>query len=526
MKKTVSINLQGLIFNIDEDAYNLLSSYIEKLSKHFGNNSEGEEIVKDIEARIAELFSEKLSDHRQVINIEDVREVIKIMGDADEIIEGDVNYEAESTQDEQEKSKKRKKLFRDSDKRIAGGVCAGLSAYTGVNLFAMRSIFVILFLLSAGTIMLLYLLLWIIIPKARTRAEKLEMKGEKVNISSIEKNIKEEYEEIKSNMQDIGKSGFGEGLERFGRSFASVINIIFKVFKKVFGFGFVIFGLIFLVSFLLGVFAFNSQTLVYDWAGITIIPISGILKLIAEPQTMFVFLIALALAVCIPFFAMIYAGICILLNKTSNRVLNLSLFIGWLIGILLCVGMGFIISTEFMSQRSVSENHEILCETANCDTVYIYAHDNKNHSEDIEGLIFESLRLYREDGEIKAEGKIEIELRHTTDSIFSIKEVKSSRGNNNSLASENAAKIRYELQQEENKIFFNKYYKLPESFKIRGQELKIIMYIPTNKHIYIDDSIEDLIDDTENLNNIEEENMPGYVWEMTENGLILPKPEH
>jgi phage shock protein PspC (stress-responsive transcriptional regulator) len=523
MKKTVNINLQGMIFNIDEDAYILLSTYLEKLSKHFGNNSEGDEIVKDIEARIAELFSEKLSEHRQVISIEDVKEIISILGDADDIIEGDINYESDNPQDKQEYSEKRKKLFRDSDKRIAGGVCAGLSAYTGINLFAMRGIFVILFFMSAGIIMLLYLLLWIIIPKARTRAEKLEMKGEKVNISNIEKNIREEYEEIKSNMQDIGKTGFGEGVERFGKSFASIINIIFTVFKKVFGVGIVILGLISLVSFVLGVFAFNSQTLVYDWAGITIIPISGILKLIAEPQTMYIFLIALALALCIPFFVMVYAGICILLDKTSNRILNLSLFISWLIGVLLCVGMGFIISTEFMSHRSVSKNYEIICETASCDTIYIYANDNKNNSEDVEGLVFESLRLYRKDGNINAEGRIEIELRQTSDSVFTIKEVKSSRGNNNSLASENAKQIKYDLIQENSKIFLNKYYKLPEDFMIRGQEVEIVIYIPTNKFIFIDESVKDLIDDTDNLNNIDETDMPGYLWKMTENGLMLPK---
>ncbi|MDD4235733.1 MAG: PspC domain-containing protein [Bacteroidales bacterium] len=527
MKKTVSINLQGIIFNIDEDAYQLLSSYLEKLEKHFGNNEESSEIIKDIEARIAELFNEKLSQHRQVINIDDVKHTISILGEANDIIDGDIEYENDNGNDddnkEAQKEKARKKLFRDTENRIAGGVCSGLAAYSGINLFAIRSIFVILFLISAGTFFLLYILLWIVVPKPRTRAEKLEMRGKKVTIENIEKNIREEYEDIKSNMKDIGKSGFPENFERLGKSFAGFINIFFKAFKKVFGLGLVVFGILFLISFVLGIFAFNSQTLVYDWAGITIVPITGILKLLAEPQTIYIFLIAIAMAIGIPFIVMIYSGICILLNIKSNKILNLSLFISWIVGILLCVGMGFIISTEFMSHRSITDSHPIICNSASCDTIYISANDNKTTDLDIEDLIFEEISLYRENEAIQALGEIEIEIKQTKDTVFLIEVIKSSRGNNNSLASENAKRLIYDFSIENNYIVFNKYFHLPKDFKIRGQEVEITIYIPNNKYIYIDESIDSLIDDTDNINNIDEDNMAGYLWKMTNNGLVLPQ---
>jgi phage shock protein PspC (stress-responsive transcriptional regulator) len=178
MKKTISINLNSFIFNIDEDAYNMLNVYLGKLEEHFLKQEEGAEIVKDIESRIAEIFSMKIKDNKQVININDVEEVINILGNVEDIT-GDESEQAE--EEKSKETKKSKKLYRDSETKILGGVCGGLAEFTGVSIVFWRIIFLVfLFVSQIGIIA--YLILWIAVPEARTTAQKIEMKGGKITL--------------------------------------------------------------------------------------------------------------------------------------------------------------------------------------------------------------------------------------------------------------------------------------------------------------------------------------------------------
>jgi phage shock protein PspC (stress-responsive transcriptional regulator) len=523
MKKTVTINLNGLIYNIDEDAFAVLSSYIEQLKQYFEKLEEGDEIIKDIEARISELFSEKISQTRQVINIGDVEEVISILGNVHDIIDNDSadpSYSEKGFQNQEQKT--RRKLYRDVDRRILGGVCAGLSAYTGISLLAVRTIIVVLFLISAGTFLLLYFLSWIIIPKAVTRAEKLEMKGEEVNISNLGKNIHREYNEVKENVKNMAKSAsFGDNLERFGKALAGTINIIFKAVGKVFGLGLIFFGVIMIVSFLLGAFAFNSKVLIYDVMGITVVPFQGILKLIADPSIVFVLLVGFAFSFCIPLIALVYAGICIVLNKRSNRLLNISLLISWIVGIVLTVGLALTISADFMSTRTIRTSQLIECDSISCDTIYIDAIDNGSFDLESEDLMFDKLHLYQLNGEINAKGRVELEIRQSKDSTFSVEQVNSSRGSNRSEALDFVNEIEYHYYVENNQIILNRYFQLPNDFKIRGQKVRIICYVPKGKHVFLGSELQELIDDTDNLNNLDDDEMVNCVWTMTDQGLVL-----
>ncbi|HQP04943.1 MAG TPA: PspC domain-containing protein [Bacteroidales bacterium] len=224
MKKTVSINLNGLIFNIDEDAFMVLSDYLEKLKAYFSKKEEGEEIMSDIELRIAEIFTSKISPSKLVINISDVEEVMNTMGRVEEICDGDSSTDTGSRAGEK---KNQKKFFRDTDNRLLGGVCAGLSHYSGINLLAIRILFVVFFLFSAGFVTLVYFILWLIVPKAVTVADRLEMKGKDINISNIENTIKEEYKEVKENFRKMKNSkNFQDNLNRSGRVMAGSLNII------------------------------------------------------------------------------------------------------------------------------------------------------------------------------------------------------------------------------------------------------------------------------------------------------------
>lgn len=202
MKKTVNINLNGVVFYIDEDAFKVLRAYLDRLEKHFKNKEEGKEIIADIESRIAELFSEKINHENAVVTHAMVEEVMNIMGDPSEFDEdgetkSENNYQAYTT------STKNKRLFRDSDNKVLGGVCSGLAAYLNIDPVIVRIAFGILPFLSFGVVIPIYIILWIIIPAAITTAQKLEMRGENVTINNIEKFIKREYEDVKDRFSKV-----------------------------------------------------------------------------------------------------------------------------------------------------------------------------------------------------------------------------------------------------------------------------------------------------------------------------------
>ena len=204
MKKTLTINLNGSVFHIDEDAYQRLNGYLNAIDKHFPN-MEDKEIVRDIEARIAELFSEKLI-NRNVVEIADVEQVISILGQPNQFggenetaDEQPKNEQSEKTQNSRKSSRK---LYRDPDNQVLGGVLAGLAAYLNFDVVWLRILAVVLVVFGIGSPILLYIIAWIIMPEAKTSAQKLEMRGEAVNIDSIKNFF--ESEQLHENARKVG----------------------------------------------------------------------------------------------------------------------------------------------------------------------------------------------------------------------------------------------------------------------------------------------------------------------------------
>ena len=190
MNKTVNINIGGLFFHIDENAYNKLNSYLKAIKESLAEDSK-EEVMNDIEIRIGEIFSSRIRQDKQVVNHLDIEYVISIMGQPEDyIIEDDFNKESHF-QTQNSTVNLSKKLFRDEDQGRIGGVCAGLGHYFGIDNIWVKLEFIVLFFTTGGTILIIYLALWLLIPKAETTSEKLQMKGEPINISNIEKKIKE-----------------------------------------------------------------------------------------------------------------------------------------------------------------------------------------------------------------------------------------------------------------------------------------------------------------------------------------------
>ncbi|MCX6322356.1 MAG: PspC domain-containing protein [Bacteroidia bacterium] len=195
MKITVSINLGGYSFNIDEDAYAELKRYLKNLELHFAGEESSSEILSDIETRMAELFRTKITNYKQVIDIEDVRQAISVLGTPEDISDND----GTSARDKFS-SPGYHRMYRDTDHRVIGGVCSGMGAYWGIDPVIVRIIFVAL-ALGGGLGVLVYLILYIVIPEAKTTAQKIEMKGNPVNIHNIKESVKKEFDTVRKNMK-------------------------------------------------------------------------------------------------------------------------------------------------------------------------------------------------------------------------------------------------------------------------------------------------------------------------------------
>ncbi|MGL5892873.1 MAG: PspC domain-containing protein, partial [Bacteroidia bacterium] len=203
MNKTVTINISGIIFHIEEDAFQVLQNYLHLLRTRFSREEGCDEIMADIESRIAELLKAKIGGSKEVIVKADIDEVIAIMGSPESFEDGSEPQNTQNTagQNQQQNTSgqqsysrgyNRRRLFRDTDDRIVGGVCAGLGHYFDVNPVWIRLAFAISFFVF-GSGALLYFLLLIILPKAETTAEKLEMRGEPVDVNNISRSIKEDF---------------------------------------------------------------------------------------------------------------------------------------------------------------------------------------------------------------------------------------------------------------------------------------------------------------------------------------------
>ncbi len=209
MNKVLNINLGGLPFTIDDDAYNHLHRYLKTIDRHFQDSEGHEEIITDIEARIAELFQERLG-NRPIVTLKDVQEAILVMGTPEEFGAETMDEEPVSAHEETHSSrfqiKTGKRLFRNPEEEVAGGVCSGIAAYFGIqDPIWVRLAFIIFTIVSGGVGVPVYIILWAVLPKAETAGDRLAMRGEPINVSNIVKIIEEEVEHISSKVTELGE---------------------------------------------------------------------------------------------------------------------------------------------------------------------------------------------------------------------------------------------------------------------------------------------------------------------------------
>ena len=510
MKKTFTINISGRVFHIDEDAHEKLQNYLTQLNRYFGNDPDSKEIVQDIESRISELFSERFKSGGEVITIEHVEEVIKTMGMPEAISD---------TQEVPEEKQKKviytrgKKLYRDPDDRILGGVCSGLGAYFNIDPVVIRIVFAMLVILGAGAFFLVYIILWIVVPRARNTAERLEMKGEEVNISTISKSIKEELQEVKDNYKSMRRSPGREGLQEIGNLILSLLKAVLKIAVVVIGALFVVVSIIVLISLIFSFFVTHTLIGIFPWQG----ALPHYLSLFVNGNILSWFSIGLTLVVGIPLIMLAYLGLKILFKfKTRNNTVGLSLLAIWIVGLIILIFSAISGASNF---RNVSTNTKQEIITSPSDTLYLTVGQDDMSDYLDEKIQLGNMRIATMNDKPFLIGNPEMTIQKSEGNNWGLLIKSKARGNDPETAQKNAREILYNVDQKDSLLTFQPWYVVPGNSSWHLQHIQVILKVPEGKTIYLDPKMDKIIHDIENTSNTLDSEMVGEYWTMKPDGL-------
>ncbi len=565
MNKTLTINLGGYVFHIEENAYEILGKYINAIKSHFANPETRSEIISDVEARVAELFRAELGKIREVISEDDVNKVIGIMGNPEDF-GGDADAESSDSSrpfanpsNYDYTSKSRRRIFRDPDDKVAGGVCSGVANYFGFDPLWLRLVWALSFFFFGFGIML-YIILWIIIPKAKTTADKLEMRGEPVNLQNIEKQVKEEMKDFEGRVKGFGedaknwgRSGPQSTIGRFFQDFILLVGQILGGFFRFIGKAIGIFLLI--LACILGVMFLGSVFGTMDLINVTIneqnfgLDIQEILNRIFVSDTdKYITATALITLALIPIISILYLAIRILFKVRKGIAMPWILTGLTILGILLLIipfrNLRKDTKALYVAHDKVSVNMPV-------DTTF-HVKNGKVTSMDIgmhsrfDTLYLESdpksdmlliTGFSRNDGDIEFHGNWNILVDNETpvlvgltnlnvieslsDSTW-IEVIRSAKGADNDDAERRAKAIDYGVSQRDNKIVVNGYFTLGENEKLRHQKLKVILHLGKGKTVFLNRNIKPLIYDIKNTTDTYDSDMLGHYWTMTAHGLTCP----
>lgn len=497
MKKTIKINLSGIVFNLDEDAYQELKNYLDSIITRFRDMEEGNEIISDIESRIAEIFQTKVSDKKQVITLKDVNEVIAIMGRPEDFYDAET-MGADTTGKEEYSRKRHRRLYRDPENAILGGVAAGLAAYFGIEVWIIRLLLVLL-TFPIQVIPIIYIILWIVVPKAETAAQKLEMRGEKVTVSNIEKTVKEEYETVKDNMRRVQqskeykktKSVFAEIFHVLGQ----IILAFLKIILIIIGISFIIAGITAILG-LTSVFFFRHALFPVEiWPPIHIYPLGEMFQFITDPGTITLFSFALFMAIAIPIIALIYGGIKLIFRfKANDRAIGLTGLVLWLLSIIFLITLFVYEGSDFTTSGQKSDSEYL--EPFDSDTLRLYMHNNPGikgfreewytYDDDEWHIISDETRIY---------GKINLDIECSDNSQFEVVVNKRSQGRSRIRAMVNAENTSYRYTQDGATLILDPYFSLSKVYKWRSPVTELIVRVPEGKYIYLNNNTKYFLDD-------------------------------
>ena len=484
MNKTVNINLAGVFFHIDEDAFSKLQHYLEAIKRSFANTSGYDEIIADIEARIAELFSEKLKTERQVISSREVDEVIAIMGQPEDYMVDEEIFEDRSF--ERKSGRSHKQLYRDTDNAYIGGVSSGLGHYLGIRAIWVRVLWILLTLLSSGAFILIYIALWIFVPQAITTAEKLAMRGEPVNITNIERRIKESFDDVSGKVKNLDYEKYGykakTGAGSAATAVGNLVSVLLNIFVKFIGIIILLFSGLMLVSLFIGLFTVGTFGIIEaPWTDYVEMATSG-------GSTIWIVSLLSFFAFGIPVFFLFILGLKILVKnlKTIGRTAKLVLLGLWIISVIGLTIFGIIQATEHSTEGEVIIT-EVLPVKAN-DTLMLSMRSNSNYQTSAYRSSDFELKYNENNEKVIFSEDVRLMVRSTRDSVGRIEILKSADGKSHKEARDRAAEIMYSTAFNNNELQLDSYFTTSMENKYRDQEVQVVLYLPVGTVLFADDN--------------------------------------
>ncbi len=513
MNKTVNINLAGIFFHIDETAYAKLQHYLEAIKKSLSNTQGQDEIIADIEARIAELFNEKVKTERQVIGVKEVDEVIAVLGQPE-----DYMLDEEIFDDEPIYTKRKttgKQLFRDTEHSYVGGVSSGLAHYLGIGAVWVRLLWILLTLLSSGAFILIYIALWIFVPEAKTTADKLSMRGEEVNISNIERKIREGFEDVSGKMKNVDYEKYGNqarsGASNAAKGLGSGILLLLRIFVKLIGIFLLLVAGTTLIGLFIGLFTVGTF-------GLIDAPWTDYIEMAAIGAPLWLLSLLIFLAVSIPFFFLFILGLKILVTKlksigTTAKLVLLGL---WLLSI---IGLA-VIGIQQATQRAF-EGEVVITDTlpvSSQDTLYLAMQFDSQYTS---GINRGSVTIKYDDSDNKVMHSTDVRLvvRSTKDSVGRIEIVKMADGSDSRDARDRADQINYKTSFSNDRLLLDSFLTSDIKNHFREQKVRVILYLPEGLTLFADNNISSFHRSSDYYGNILNYNSEEKYLKIVENGV-------
>jgi len=535
MNKTINVNIGGRIFSIEEDAFSTLEKYLKTIRASFDGHQSADEIIADIELRISELFAERITDNKQVIVLEDVDAVIGIMGKPEDYIDSEDEEMEEEFKKRSTGKKYEKRVFRDPDDKLLFGVCSGLSAYLGWDPIILRALFVVS-TVAFGFGPLVYIILALIIPKAKTTAEKLQMRGEAVTVDNISKKVNESFTDIKDDIKDFGKrndiSGdrvnnagkhIGDVISDFFEALGKILKVLIVVLAKIIGVMFFLagsFALIALITALLGMDTFLSATGSREMT-------EFVNSTLNDSTNKGLFFGGIALTLGVPAVSLLLVGIRMLFQKIRySGIVAIVLIVVWFVGIGLLAASGVHLFENRQSSARYTKTLKMDVDSS-IDTLVL----------DIEGANLPRFRFSGDfmDGSIFFEGgvtfpwidstnvlyvgKNSITTKQAAGDRFLLEVEKSARGSTQKDATRNARQMKSSWTLTNDSLRVSPYFILEKGNIVRSQKARYVLYIPVGKAVTLAPSSKDLIYNIPNISNTRDRDMLGETWLMTDEGL-------
>lgn len=521
MNKVQHINLGGFPFTIDEDAFEHLSRYLETIHRHFRGSEGYEEITNDIEARMAELFRESLGERGTIITMKEVKDAIVIMGTPEDFGAEPVEDEPEPRSSTGSGYRPGKRLFRNPEDEVLGGVCSGIAAYFGIaDPLWIRLLFIVI-TISGGFGIPAYLILWAIVPKAETASDRLAMRGEPINASNIGKIIEEEVQRFSEKVSELGSEFSGkkkefsssggaangvadvvrQGVSLIGQVLRALIEVAAKLWKPLL----ILIGGALILAFAVAWIA-TVGSVIFAWP----------LFEFFSPELPFLSILGafnLLIIIGMMLLALVLTITRLLYGARMSPAWKAGLTAFWVLNVISLFVVLPMFARQFSQEGEIT--HQLSLEAIPTDTLHLRMGEgfHGNSWFQIDELKLVDDKLISKD--------ISIFLERADGPEFELIQENNARSIAVQSAKTLAQSIQYDPELQGNTLTLPAYFAITKGEKWRAQSVKLQLKVPVGKSIMIDGNVYEYVNSIQKADDgLYLYQNPDKVWTMAEDGFV------